>query len=85
MYDGTCFKLADGKWKKCKIKSETDLEHVYASLPYEIDANKFAYNEVSKMFADKNGLDKLYKKFLPTKVIEYADLQKIFDKIDSLI
>ena len=84
LYDGTCYKLMGENWSKCKLKiNDCDFMQVYKSLPYEIDANKFAYKETQKLFNNKNEIKMIYLKTLSPRKMKYKGLQKIFDLIDS--
>ena len=86
MYDGTCYKLMGENWSKCKLKiNDCDFMQVYKSLPYEIDANKFAYKETKKLFKNKNEIKMMYKKTLPSQKVKYNDLKNIFNLIDDEI
>ncbi|MBR7081714.1 MAG: hypothetical protein IKI49_03280 [Oscillospiraceae bacterium] len=53
MYDGVCYKLADGIWKKCRFDgSEEYFTEMYLGQPYERDANEFASEKVKAIFGD---------------------------------
>lgn len=85
-FDGNCYMLKNNKWVHCKIEDENlDFMEIYKSLPYEIDANNFAY-EQSCIYAndiDKNGFDEMYKRSLPTKKYNINDLMKICEIIKN--
>ena len=62
MYDGTCYKLVDGKYLECKLDgSEECFSNLYISQPYEVDANTFAYEQVKKICGNSDGLRELYE------------------------
>lgn len=49
LYNGTCFKLVDHDWKECVLDGEEEyFTAAYLSLPYEMDANTFAYERVKR-------------------------------------
>ena len=86
MYDGTCYKLVNNKWKTCKINLDSyAFVELYKSLPYELDANDFAYKQTIKMFDSIDEIQPIYKRFLPTVQVEYKDLKKVFKKVDDAI
>lgn len=85
LYNGTCYKLLDKKWGECKMNAnEWDFVQVYKSLPYELDANEFAYNETAKLFGNED-IKKIYENTLSFPKIDYQDLKKIFKSIDEKI
>ena len=82
MYDGNCYKLVDGTWKQCLLTNNIDYKMFYMNLPYELEANKFAYKQTIKMFK-KNEVKQLYKKFLPSNKIKFKKLKVLFGLIDE--
>lgn len=89
LYDGTCFKLKNRKWVSGKLDLKgVDFLEVYKSFPYEIEANKFAFNE-TKLFlnstSDKEELEKLFKKMLPNDKLSLGKIDEILDKIDEIL
>lgn len=86
LYDGTCYKLIDNMWKCCKIDDkDIDFVSIYLNLPYEIDANAFAYNKIVKIFGYSDEIENFYKKQLPKTIIPLKQLKIIFNKIDALV
>ena len=84
LYDGTCYKLIDNEWQKCFLDgSEEYFTRVYISLPYEIDANTFAYEKTKEICGDTAELQDLYAFWMPQDKLEYAEHQKLFCRIDD--
>ena len=84
LYDGTCFKLSDNLWQQCTIDGTDDyLETVYKSLPYEIDANRFAYEKTKGLCGDIAELKEIADLFLPRNPMHPAELKEIFKQIDE--
>ena len=48
LYDGTVFKLEKGQWKSGKLCLPNAME-IYNNLPYELSANRFAFEECKKI------------------------------------
>lgn len=45
MYDGICYKIVNGKYFKCKLKSSKENSaNLYLGQPYEVDANTMLTN-----------------------------------------
>ncbi len=85
LYDGSVFKLENGKWKTGKLNLENAVE-IYNNLPYEIDANSFAFEECKKIKSlDQQGIKIIYEKTLPKEKIEFEKLKKIFKQIDKVL
>ena len=86
LYNGECYKLINNEWQECTLEgSEEYFARVYMSLPYEIDANTFAYEKTKEICGDLTELIELYKFWMPTKRLDYSEHQKIFTKIDKEI
>lgn len=86
LFDGTCFKYVLNNWTKCKFdEKDEDFLNIYKSLPYEIDANKFAYLKTKQILENQylNMLEELYRKTKPKVLIPTADLKRLFNKIDE--
>lgn len=44
MYDGTCFKIINGKYYECKLEGgEEYFTNIYLGQPYEADANTYVH------------------------------------------
>lgn len=83
LYNGICYKLVDRNWIPCKLKgSESDFTDAYMSLPYEIDANNFAYQRVKQICGDSADLQGLYEAWTPKVIWKYEEYDKLFRKID---
>lgn len=86
MYDGTCYKLIDGEYLRCKIDgSEEDCGNRYLGQPYELDANTFAYEQVKKLYGDSEELRELYRSWLPKTPITEKEYEEIYAEIDEKI
>lgn len=84
LYDGTCFKLINSEWKQSKLSGEESFFlDVYKSLPYEVEANQYAYHKVIKELGDSDELFALYDLFKPKKYWEYEKLKELFLLIDQ--
>ena len=84
MYDGTCYKLVNGKWAECKLEG-TDgyLSNAYLGQPYELDANHFAYEQVKQMLGCSAALDELYSFWTPKEKLSDAEYMKLYEEIDG--
>jgi len=86
LYDGTCFKLIENAWHKSCLKGmQVDFINAYLSLPYELDANTFAYEKVKTVYGSSDGLDSLYHIWMPETKWEYQEYNKLFQLIDAKI
>lgn len=86
-YNGSCFKLMDNHWVECKIEDEQlNFVEIYKNLPYELDANNFAFKRSKKHFNSDQlkELDNIYEKTQPSLKIENKVFQELFKKIDQL-
>lgn len=93
-YDGNCFKLVDNNWYHVKLSGEeayfTDL---YLSLPYEADANKFAFSCLTSCSSDLKITEEvkhLYNFWCPkyntiSKERISSELSRVFAEIDKEI
>lgn len=85
-YDGTCSKLVDGKWCGCKLEgSEEYFANLYLNQPYEIDANKFAYEKVKEIFGWSEELDSLLRFWLPKQFVSQPQFNEIYRLIDIVV
>lgn len=86
MYDGVCYKLVDGEWRTCKLDVNEDFfAEVYLGQPYEMDANTFAYKEVSSLLGDSPGLRALHSFWMPKATISEDTFRQIYREIDQSI
>ena len=84
MYDGTCFKLENGKYLECKLDGGEDIfTNIYLGQPYEVDANNYAYERVKMIFGDSEELRKLYDFWMPKKLISDEAYAAYYDLIDE--
>ena len=83
MFDGTCYKLIDGKYLECKLDGGEELfTDVYLGRPYEVDANNFAYEQVRKLYGDSEELRKLFEFWMPKKPVSDEAYSAYYDLID---
>ena len=84
LYNGICFKLEGNAWQEVALEGVEDYFTVaYLSLPYELDANAFAYEKVKSMCGDSPELRALYNSWLPAEKWNYEDLRKLLCLIDQ--
>lgn len=84
LYNGSCFRLFEKEWKECKIDvSEDYFESLYRNLPYEKDANMFAYMKTKEVLGDSDGLRALYSFWIPGCNLGIEDYEKVFREIDN--
>lgn len=83
LYNGVCFRLVENEWRECVLEGdEAYFTEAYLSLPYEIDANAFAYQQVKAQCGDSDGLQKLYASWTPQRRWPYEEHQQLFMRID---
>ena len=83
MFDGTCFKLKDGKYLECKSDGgEEVFTDVYLGQLYEVDANNYAYERVKKIFGESEELRNLYDFWMPKKPVPDETYAAYYDLID---
>ena len=84
MYDGTCYKIIDGKYRECKLEGgEGYFTNIYLGQPYEVDANQYAYEQAQKICGDSDNLYKLYEFWLPSQPVPdevYASVYALIDE-----
>ena len=82
MYDGTCYKIIDGKYCECKLDGgEEVFSDIYLGQPYEVDANKYAYEQARNIYGDSEGLRRLYEFWIPSQPLP----DEVYDSIYTLI
>lgn len=86
MWDGTCMKLVEGNWRECKLSGDKSFFlQMYLSLPYERNANKFAY-EKTKEFVLEDALaelDEIYQNTKPQPLAKREEFEKFLRQIDE--
>lgn len=86
LYNGVCYKLIDNEWQECTLEgSEEYFTRVYMSLPYEIDANTFAYEKTKEICGDTAELQELYSYWMPNDRFDYEEHKKVFCLIDDVL
>lgn len=86
MFDGTCYKRIDGVFRECKLDGGEDyFVNLYLGQPYEIDANKFAYECTKSIYGDSAPLKKLYEFWVPQQSIPNEIYDSVFALIDERI
>ena len=86
LYDGTCFKRTENGWKTCKPEGSTaELSDIYLSLPYERDANQFAFQAVAKRVGSSEELNELFRQWMPHRALTEDEFRRIFAVIDRNI
>ena len=86
LYNGVCYKLIDNEWRECILEgSEEYFTRVYMSLPYEIDANTFAYEKTKEICGDTTELQELYSYWIPKDRFDYEEHKKVFCLIDDVL
>ena len=86
LYNGTCYKLAGNDWQECVLEGdESYFTNAYLSLPYEVDANIFAYEQVKDICGDSPELRELYNAWMPEERWTYEELKALFCQIDGAL
>ena len=62
---------------------ESYFTHAYMSLPYEIDANTFAYEKARELCGDGAELKELFDFWIPKESFDYEEHRKLFRRIDE--
>lgn len=58
---------------------------MYMSLPYELDANAFAYEKTKEICDDTAELQELYSYWTPNDEIDYNEHKKLFCLVDDML
>ena len=83
LYNGVCYKLTGDVWKETVIDGTEDwFSRAYMSLPYELDANRFAYEKVRQICGDTAALRELYRFWTPEEKMDFGELRALFFCID---
>lgn len=86
LYNGTCYKLVENDWQECALEGdESYYTNAYLSLPYEVDANTFAYEQVKAICGDLPELRELYNAWIPEERWTYEKLKALFCQIDGAL
>ncbi len=84
LYNGTCYKLVENQWRECVLEgAENYFTRAYMSLPYEIDANTFAYEETKRLLGDMPELRELFEFWTPREPFDWEEHRKLFRRIDE--
>lgn len=84
LYNGVCYKLVGNAWHEVVLEgSEKHFTRVYMSLPYELDANTFAYEKVKNLCGKSDELQSLYSFWIPAEKMDYVELHDLFIRIDT--
>ena len=84
LYNGICYKLIENAWIECVLEDPEDyFTYAYRSLPYELDANAYAYEKAKGICGDSEALRNFYGFWIPEDKMEYVEFRKIFGRIDD--
>ncbi len=84
LYNGICYKLVDNEWKECVLSGDENyFTRAYMNLPYEIDANTFAYEKTKEMCGDSAALKELFDFWISKESFDYEEHRKLFHRIDA--
>lgn len=84
LYNGICFRLFENEWKECSIEGTGEyFRNLYMNLPYEKDANVFAYRKTSEILGDSAGLRELYSYWVPGCSFGIDEFIEVFGIIDE--
>lgn len=84
LYNGVCFKLEGTVWQEVALEGAEDyFTSAYLSLPYELDANIFAYERTKGKCGDSAQLQELYRFWIPKEKLDYGELKMLFCRIDQ--
>ena len=83
-YDGTCYKLVNGEYIECRLEGgEEVFTNLYAGQPHEVDANRFAYEQVQKLYGDSEKLREMYEERKPKEAIAEEKYVEVYGMIDE--
>ena len=83
-YDGTCYKLVNGEYIECKLEGgEEAFTDLYMGQPHEMDANRFAYEQVKKLYGDSEKLREMYEERKPKEAIAEEKYAEVYGMIDE--
>ena len=86
MFDGTCYKIVNGKYYECKLEGGEDyFTNIYLGQPYEVDANQYAYERVRRICGDSDDVRKLYEFWMPSQPVPDDVYDSVYALIDEKI
>lgn len=86
LYDGTCFRLCGETWQECRLDGgEERFRDAYLGIPYEVDANEFAAQQVKALCGDSPALRQLRDCWRPKRIWSNEDYRRLFREIDERI
>lgn len=86
MYNGICYKMVDETYKMTHIDGDEEyFLNAYLSQPYEIDANRYAYEVTKSKYGYINELDELLNFYIPKKELSDQELDEIYKIIDNKV
>ena len=86
MYDGTCYKIVNGKCCECKLEGgEGVFKNIYLGQPHEVDANLYAYEQVKTICGDSDDLRNLYEFWIPRQPVPDDVYDSVYALIDEKI
>ena len=84
LYNGVCYKRVGNAWQEVVLEGAEDyFTRAYMSLPYELDANSFAYERVKDICGNTDELQSLYSFWIPAEKMDYVELHDLFIRIDT--
>ena len=84
MYDGTCYKIINGKYRVCRLEGGEKLfSNIYLGQPHEADANTYAYEQAKKICGDSEKLRELYEFWTPGQPVQDGLYDTVYDMIDE--
>ncbi len=84
LYNGISYKLVDNEWRECVLSGdESYFTRAYMNLPYEIDANTFAYEQAREICGDNAELKELFDFWISKDSFNYEEHRKLFRRIDA--
>ncbi|MBR6524922.1 MAG: hypothetical protein IKT57_03015 [Clostridia bacterium] len=86
LFDGRCFKLNGNAWLSCQLEGTEDMfSSAYLSLPYELDANRYACEKVQSLCGATPLLKELCAFWLPEETVRSEEMEKLFARIDAAL
>lgn len=86
LYNGTCFRQVPGGWQHCQFHGENNyFTQAYLSLPYELDANEYACQQIEADASCASAAEKLRHLWIPRQALSPEELTRLFQRIDNAI